>query len=525
MGIKTSMRGQSNLSVNGLFENERGYRGARLVEKWSRVPELGSGLRNLDEKAAVNLAIMLENQAKVMARLGEAQMSSMFQGLSPENMLRLVRLSYPNSIRGKVFTEFAMESPNDSIKYVRPVYTNSQTGESMSDRTFGDLNLDGDADFLGDDYRKAMYETTESRYSTELVNGLVDQTDHTVVVTFTNGAFGTNGANYLDGFSVVYLGSEKNPLAMQSRNGQWFYGVVANVDGFYYKITNVTVTNTYTFTMTLQVSADGVTWANYSGADLDIKTYGRFDSEGDLLGDHLGEVEIVMTDYKFKPRPQTLGVTWTQLTEIILDTGYGVSAEEILLDSASQEIKKALDFNAMKFGYANAKAYAPKNYVEFDAEAGAGIDDSYYHTAQLVSQAISRIGNLQLDEFNRGGVSVIVGGPSATDYLMLHKDFKTTGAQAAIGGHQIGVLGNIPVFKVPSHIIPNDELLTSWKNPANENDIAVAIGTLVPFWTSGAIQRKNLYKEAAIARFEDTHALQPRYLGRIKIKNIRNVGA
>lgn len=29
---------------------------------------------------------------------------------TPENMLRLIRLSYPNSIRGQLFTEFAMET-------------------------------------------------------------------------------------------------------------------------------------------------------------------------------------------------------------------------------------------------------------------------------------------------------------------------------------------------------------------------------------------------------------------------------
>ena len=73
-------------------------------------------------------------------------------------MLRLVRLAYPNSIRGKIFTEFAMETARDSIKYIRPVYTNSQTGRSMSDRTFGDFNTDGDNSWESEDYRKAMYE-------------------------------------------------------------------------------------------------------------------------------------------------------------------------------------------------------------------------------------------------------------------------------------------------------------------------------------------------------------------------------
>jgi len=533
MGIKDRMRGASAPAMDPmekLFREERNYRGARLVEKWSKIPELGKGLKSMEDKVAVNTAILLENQARVMSRMTEAQMSTNFYGFSPENMLRLVRLAYPNSIRGKIFTEFAMESARDSIKYIRPVYTQSQndlfTGSgsnSMDNRTFGDLNLNGDNEFTGSDYRKAMYESTESRYPTELANGTVDQTNQAVTLTFTNGAFGTSGAKYIDGYAALYLVDEKHPLAIQDRSGNWFFGNVVYSGSTYYKITAAAASNAYTFAFTLQSSADNVNWANYTGVDLDIKGYGRFDSEGDLTGQYLGEVELVMTDYQFRPRPLTLGVTWTQLTELVLDTTFGVSAEEMLLDAAGQEIKKALDFNAVKFGYAHARAHASANYVEFDAEAGASSDDSYFHTAQLISQAVARIGDIQLNEILRGGVTRIVGGPAAVTYLKLNKGFTTKGAQAPIGGHQVGELDGVPVFKVPSSIIPDDELLTVWKNEQNDSDVAIAFGTLLPFWSSGAIQRKNLYKEAAIARFEDVQALQPRYMGRIKINNIREI--
>ena len=56
----------------------------------------------------------------------------------------------------------------------------------------------------------------------------------------------------------------------------------------------------------------------------------------------------------------------------------------------------------------------------------------------------------------------------------------------------------IPVFKVPSSVVPDTELLTTWKNDQVEADVSIAIGTLLPFWTSGTIQRKNMYKEAAM---------------------------
>lgn len=533
MGIKSRMRGAESPAMDPmekLFREERAYRASRLVEKWSRIPELGKGLKGMDEKTAMNVAILLENQARVMSRMTEAQMSTNFYGFTPENMLRLVRLAYPNSIRGKIFTEFAMETAHDSIKYIRPVYTQSQkdmfdgsVSNSMDNRTFGDLNLDGDNEFTGLDYRKAMYESTESRYATELVNGTVDQTNNTVGVSFVDGAFGAAAAKYIDGYSAVYLGDEKSPLAIQDRSGAWFYGNVVLSGTTYYKVSAATKSSTGVFSFNLQSSVDNITFIDYTGSDLAIKAYGRFDSEGDLQGQYLGEVELIMTDYQFRPRPLTLGVTWTQLTELVLDTSFGVSAEEMLLDAAGQEIKKALDFNAVKFGYAHAKAHAASNYVTFNAAAGESTDDSYFHTAQLISQAVARIGDIQLNDILRGGVTRIVGGPAAVTYLKLNKGFTTKGAQDPIGGHQVGELDGVPVFKVPSSIIPDDELLTVWKNSQNDSDVSIAFGTLLPFWSSGSIQRKNLYKEAAIARFEDVQALQPKYLGRIKISGIREI--
>ena len=109
MGIRTAMQGaKDNLrldedTISAL--NEKGARAARLVEKWKRVPEIGAGLSKMSERKAQNLAVMLENQAKKMSQLSEAQYSSAFAA-TPENMIRLVRLAYPNSIRDKLFTEF-----------------------------------------------------------------------------------------------------------------------------------------------------------------------------------------------------------------------------------------------------------------------------------------------------------------------------------------------------------------------------------------------------------------------------------
>ena len=81
----------------------------------------------------------------------------------------------------------------------------------------------------------------------------------------------------------------------------------------------------------------------------------------------------------------------------------------------------------------------------------------------------------------------------------------------------------MPVFKVPSIVIPDNQLLCIWKNDENEADVSIAFGTLVPFFSTGIIQRKNFYKEAALATYGDWAILNKRYIGRIQIDNIRTV--
>jgi hypothetical protein len=128
-----------------------------------------------------------------------------------------------------------------------------------------------------------------------------------------------------------------------------------------------------------------------------------------------------------------------------------------------------------------------------------------------------------LNDILRGGVTRIVGGPAAVSYLALNSEFTRKGAQDPVGAHQFGELAGIPVFKVPSSIIPDSELLTVWKNDQNEADISMAFGVLVPFFATGTIQRKNFYKEAGISSYEDSQVLNKKYMARIKIDGLRQI--
>lgn len=505
-----------------LARTEREFRGAKFVESWSRIPKIGAGLTQLPEAVARNTAINLQTQAASMAKMTEAQLSTSFQGFTPENMLRLVRLAMPNTCRNKVFTEFAMESAKDSIKYIKPVYSKTVHDGDLHDKhtsntagAYGDASQYKDTynDINEDDFQRALYENTEDRFTQELINIPAEGEGGNTFVIPAEAVEGGNpfvyAAKLLKGYMKVYDGDETRTIAEENkRTGNFFYNTAEYPDA------KVEVENQNDGSIKITVTAENAE---------DIKVFARFDLEDDFLGDNLGEIELVMSDYKFEPRPTTIGVTWSQLAEITLDASFGLSAQDMLVTYAGDAIRINLDLRSFKLAYGVARSN--KDYiVEFDAAYGNGENiEGYFHTAQTFPSAVDTVTDVMVNDINRGGVSRMVAGFSAGSYLKLVKGtFSEKGRQSAKGIYQIGEFGGIPTFKAPSSIIPTNEIMCVWKDDENEGDVAIAFGTLIPFFNTGIIQRKNFYKEAGLATYGDWAVMNRRYLALIRIKGLKD---
>lgn len=621
MGMNSKMSAQAAANkradaVAKMYKDDKNFRADKLIEAWSRIPEVGEGLKSMPVGIARNTAINLDRQYNFMSNLKESQMSTALNNFTPENMLRLVRLSMPNLIRNKVFTEVALETTKDSIQYVRPFFSKTANGHELNDRdsTYGtDVAKDSDnfdpweygkgGDFNGDEFRKALYEDVRDRHNMEIANTLVkkgedgnydfyfkelsdkDVTDLGLTVDnaekakFLSTKWGKDGANYVDGYVVIMgynKGDDSNTVDQQiiavqdKRSGQFFAA-----RGFKVELTKPVAyrskfLNNHEAGITVMPNApaegdDSVSKFLAAGKGVmsvkiekdtslkegvfekvapwykdttEIRVYGRFNAESDFEGNHLGEVEIQLTDYQFKPSMTSIGVSWSQLTEITLQTSYSTSAEELLVSYASQEIRSALDYRAIKLGYQMAKTNVARNpnyYYVFDAgystivntETGdtinPGTKDGYTDNAKTITSAFEAVGDVIYDEILRGGVSRLVCGPSAASYLKLCTGlWAPTGKQAARGAHQIGEFDGMPTFKVPSSIIPTDEILTVWKDDQVETEVSIVFGTLVPFFSTGIIPRKNFYKEAGIATWGDHQVLNRRFLAIVKIANMKD---
>jgi len=617
MKLQETQDRQRESAAMDLYKNDRNFRADRLIAAWSKVPEIGVGLKKLPLQEARNVAVNLDRQTSWMQSLRESQLAQALNDFTPENMLRLVRLAMPNIIRNKVFTEFALETTKDSIKYIRPFFSKTANGHPLNDKAQDYRPEDADYDpwgyskggeFNGDDFRKALYEDTRDRPNQELANGYVQKDTEvldasmdvivhfaeldassgaglTAEAIFESGKWGKDGKNYVDGYTYLYYGPkdgkdaggnainpaalEQNVVAIQDKGSGQFFAA----PGFTVKITKspqvrdkflvqplkagpgnassgegwndligtdgtpltnpvapavspILTTGVFGLNIIIDPTKLAEIQAKYGATNSVLYAFGRYNSESDFEGNYLGEVEIRMDEYTFKPSPTSIGVSWSQLTEITLDTSFNISAEETLVTYASQEIRSALDYRAIRLAYAVAKTNAKRNpmYIyEFDAHWGVNQSlEGYIANAQTFVNAIDAIGDVMYDEINRGGVSRLVAGPAACSYMHLNSGYSPTGLQPQNGSHQFGELDGRPLFKVPSAIIPTNEILCVWKNDAVENDVSIAFGTLIPFFSTGIIQRKNFYKEAGLATYGDWAVLNRRYLAIIKVVNLKD---
>lgn len=463
---------------------ERVKMGDRLVETWARKPIIGEGLIEAYDKnpaKAHNLVFALQNQEAYLGKLTETQISTSFS-TTPENVMKVIRLGYPNSIRGEIFLDWTMQTARDSMYYVYAQYDSTKRGATAAGR---------------------MIESSAYRFASEIIEDAVGTGDGSTV-TFT----GT--LSQLPAIPHSFRVIVGNAI-VGNDNGSGVFPATTGNDNVTVGIASGTVSyalggGSYSITFTTAPASGDAIILQYN-----------YNSEASTQYTSLGNVELQLRDYQFRVRPYALGLSWSKMTELVLDTTLNIGAEEAFIRGAADELKKSLDFQACRLGYYSAMATGT---VTFNCSAAAAGEDSAVMRAQAVTNAIDRAADLMYNALQRGGVSKIYGGPNATSYLKLHKRFDGAGAQPKVGGHKIGSIDGVDIYKVPSAIVPTSELVVVYKNEEVPEDVSIAFGTLIPLYKTQQLEYKNMYKEQGIGYFGDSKILQSKYLSRISLTNL-----
>lgn len=545
---------------------EKAARAEKAAQVWNNHPLFKGELSNLKEASKrQNAAINLTNQARFMKQLNEQETSAEFQRMAPANMMRLVQLTMTNLNRGNVFSEYSMETSRDAIYYIKPYFSRSSAANAGN---FAERSMSFNAGATGQDpygfdakeaeygvggyngnnpayggkkranngatntnARKSIYESKETRFANELANtNNVAIEGKKVTITWKEGPFGADGALYVPGSTKIYAGTdERDVIAFQDPNTLEY--LVAQ------KFAGAVVTET-------PRAADGTTAVttvvDFSACDESVvvptvvNAYARFESETDYEGVNLGEVNLYMSVYELRPRRTSIGVSWTKLAEITLDSSFNTQVDDLLLTSAADVIHSQMDLQAFKDAYSVALTNPAIYTVEFDAgyatnykdAAGANIQnvgtkDSYEAIANTFPSAIEIAGAALYSDIHRGAINKLVVGVSVAPYLKLMAGFTPKGLQDPTGVYKIGELDGIEVYKAPIEVIPDNEVLCVYKNTKVENDVAIVYGTLVPF-VSNKLEYPTFYTRAGLASFGDKAILNPKYLSRIIIKNLKD---
>jgi len=477
--ILTKSPAQITEAVGRLNEERRG-RAQRLVEHYAKVPGC-KGIDTLPAAKAQNLAIALRNQEQYMKEelhLSETTTSNAFQAM-PQNVLKLVRLSYPNSIRSELFVEWAMETARDLLFYIDPVYATTKRDATAEEKIYDNPVVDYSSE----------YETEDATF----VSGLRYS--------------GTLSTVNIRPFEFAIYAVDANGRGRQVATDDGAGNIIGTVVDTTATHTINYVTGVYDFTF-LTSKPDTVT-LKYS-----------YDSEVSSNFSNIGEVSIRARSIRFDVKPFPLGVSWTQMTELLIGTTLGVDAKEALFTAVGDELKKALDLQALERAYRVAKT---NPMVVWDADWIAGGADSQVAHAQSVTQAIGKAKNQMLESIFRGGVTSAFCGGEVVEFLKLHYKFDVTGAQPEIGAYKVGSLFGTDIYWAPPTIIPTDEMVCVWKNPTVANDAALVLGTLLPMYvTNGGnpLEYKTFVKENGIAHFGDMKVTNPKYLVRVKLKGL-----
>lgn len=536
--------------------SEKAARAEKAAAIWNNHPLFKGELSKLKEaKVRQNAAINLTNQARFMKQLNEQETSAEFQRMAPANMMKLVQLTMTNLNRGNVFSEYAMETARDAIYYIKPYFSKSIAPEagnfaerSMSFDAAKESNdpfgFDAKGEELGvggyngnnpayggkrqsyngttnTNARKSIYESAESRFANEIAN-TADVTIEGKIITikWVGGPFGANGEKYVPGSSKVYVGTDErqviayqDPSSLEYLVGQKFAGATVveaprAADG----------ATPVTLTITLPESVE---------APASVNAYARFESEADYTGKNIGDVNLYMNVYELRPRRTSVGVSWTKLAEITLDSTFNTQVDDLLLSSAADVIHGQLDLQAFKDAYAIARTNPEIYAVKFDAgystdtDGKSGTKDSYTATANTFASAIEIAGAALYSDIHRGAINKLVVGVSVAPYLKLMAGFAPKGLQEPTGVYKIGELDGIEVYKAPIEVIPDNEVLCVFKNEKVENDVAMVFGTLVPF-VSNKLEYPTFFTRAGLASFGDKAVLNPKYLAIIEIENLKD---
>lgn len=462
-------------------ENSRSKMTERLVEKWGKKQNLGldngkmASLYEENPRKAGNLALMLENTQRGLTQLNEYQTSG-FLGITPQEIVKVVRIGYPNSIMHEVFDVWGMESVKDTFFKLETTYGSTKRGATAGDITYETYN--------------------DGRYPSEY------EKETTV---------GTGDTNYTGTLAIaplrpyhakVYI---DNSLVAQDNGMGQFVG-----EG---------VSQGTPSTIDYTTGDYDITFADPVAITSEFDIEYAYDSEIESLFPEQGTVLLNLVAYDFRAIFWSLNYAWSRMTQEIMDSKLKESAREVLVTAAGELMKKSFDEYSIRHGISASRWVAPE---QFDTDfANAGSDSDYAH-AQSV---LGTIQNAELNTYEALGrlapMSNLIVGTKALTYLKKHNKFNSENSQARIGIFRVGELDGRGVYMAPPTVVEDNKIYIFGKGADSmSTDSVVSIGTWKVGMQADELTFKNFNTEGALGAMMDFRVNEKKMSSSVELLNL-----
>ena len=479
--------------------NEREETVMRLKEKFERQGGLGLGKGKLDEmfeknpRKAENLLLFLENterdatsnpmlidNMKRYDALREATQTSGFLGVTPQDIVKIVRIGYPNSVAPDLFDFWGMSSMKDSIYKLETIVGSTARGSTANDVVY-------------EKYGEGRYPSEWEEF--EVTTSATD--------TFT----GTLDYAPLRPFKVeVYL----NDAQIAVDNGA---GVLQGT------LLNAVGANTVNYT----TGAFSIVFTDAITSTDDLIVRYSYDSEQSSLFTRTGSVLLNLVVYDYRATPYPLAIEWTRFTEELMASKLGMSAKESLISGAADIFRKSMDeFTVDKAIKASQWATA----VTFDADfAAAGSDSSTEHAQGTVSAIMQA----EMKTYNALGrladKSNLVCDANALVYLMKHRLFNTVNTSSRIGIYKAGELAGRDIYVAPPNVVTpvsgtGEVYIFGKGNDSMNVDSVVSVGTWKAGLTTNPVELKNFNSQMGMAAYLDARVNNRQFATRVTLQNL-----
>lgn len=482
----SDVMGLTEDSQREFMEQEADYkeRGLRLIESWEKKEgmELNNGvlaeMAENDIYKAMSMVNLLENTEKSLSyKLKEYQTSS-YLGVTPQEIVKVFRFAYGNSVSPDLFNFWAMSSVKDTFYKIETQYSNTSRGATAGNtvyENYGDggryTTSFGEDSFVGDDA----------------------STNYTGTLTTVP----------LLAYSIKVFGDE---------------GIIAVDDGD----GNLSATNDavdISGTINYTTGAYDFTFGSAVASTTTITIQYNFDLEQEDLFDEINSVTLALVPYDFRAKFHSMEASWHRMAEEVSQSKLGRSARQDLLDGIADTVRKSQDEFFCKqavrqAGWASA--------ITFDTDFSAAGADSDYANAQSLFSEFENARTLTYDALGRfpARTNLLVGA-KAKAYLRKLKGYTVNTNKEEIGFFRDGEVAGYNVYVAPANVVDTSDIYLIGKGKdATSTDAAISVGMYKGQVTSDELEYSSFKNQVGLGYMMDWKIMNTKMVTKIELENL-----